>query len=67
MGLEQLINYQKNDLRKLERLSAHVPVMKLNVRLSDEKTNELQERVNYAISCCEFRIKEYEQELLECF
>jgi hypothetical protein len=67
MGLEQLINYQKNDLKKLERFRAHVPVMKVNARLSDEKTNELQERVNYAISCCEFRIKEYEQKLQECF
>lgn len=59
MLAEQIIEKQKQEIKQLNRFRAHIPVLKVNVGLSDDTINELQIKINTRISQCEISIREY--------
>lgn len=62
MLAEQIIEKQKQEIKQLNRFRAHIPVLKVNVGLSDETINELQFKINTRISQCEISIREYQSQ-----
>ena len=55
---EQMIEKQKQEIVRLKKSRAHIPVMKVIVGLSDELINEMLHKIDLQISRCEMMINQ---------
>jgi len=62
MIVEELVEQHKKEIKQLNRFRSHIPVLKLNVGLSDDTINELLLKINIRISQCEISIREYQNQ-----
>ena len=60
MIVEKFVEKYKKEIKQLNRFRSHIPVLKLNVGLSDDTISELQLKINARISQCEISIREYQ-------
>lgn len=61
MNTEHINGELKQEIKQLNRLRTHIPVLKLNVGLSDETINELLLKIEIRISQCKICIRENTQ------
>jgi hypothetical protein len=58
MNTEHKNGELKQEIKQLSRLRTYIPVLKLNVGLSDETINELLLKIEIRISQCKICIRE---------
>lgn len=64
MVKDQIIEKKKRELKRLKKFREHIPIMQVNVGLSDEYINEVLSKVDLKILNCEIIIRENKQKML---